>query len=97
MIWSLFRRFSPKLGRFGEKLKNPFFHVFGLEMGLMAWPGENNNISPILGPLNQMSIIENCIFRNCFDFSSGANLSGCAVVILEFWAKFDIFSYKYEV
>ena len=66
-------------------------------MGLMAWSGENNNISPILGPLNQMFIIENCIFRICFDFSSGANLSGCAVVILEFQGKFHIFSYNYEV
>ena len=50
----------------------------------MAWPGENSNISPVLGPLNQMFIIEKCIFRICFDFSSGSDLSGCARLLLEF-------------
>ena len=84
MIWSHFCRAYPKLGCFREKLKNPILQNWGLEMGLMAWPGENNNSSPVLGPLNQMFIIEKCIFRICFDFSSGANLSGCARVILEF-------------
>ena len=63
----------------------------------MAWPGENNNISLVLGPLNQMFIIEKRIFWICFDFSSGANLSGCARLILEFLAKFHIFTYNHEV
>ena len=62
----------------------------------MAWPGENSNIWPVLGPLNQMFIIEKCIFRICFDFSSGANLRGFwnfgpnsifSLIIMRFEAK----------
>ena len=75
--------FSPSLSKIGVFLRKNEKSISFI-IWVWKWVGENNNCSPVSGPFSQMFIIEKCIFRICFDFSSGANLSGCALVILEF-------------